>query len=55
MKALNLKTFEFERDPYFSDWDQNNSVETDNGHEGLVSPQGDIVLGFDNDQVQSRR
>lgn len=51
MKALNLKTFEFERDPYFSDWDQNTSVETDNGHEGLVSPQGEIILGFDNDEV----
>lgn len=51
MHALNLKTFEFERSPFFNDWDQNTSVETDNGHEGLVSPQGDIILGFDNDQV----
>ena len=51
MMALNLKTFEFERDPYFSEWENNTSVETDNGHEGLVSPQGEIILGFDNDEV----
>jgi hypothetical protein len=49
--SLNLRTFEFERAPYFNDWESNTSIAADNGHQGLVSPQGDVIIGFENDQV----